>query len=417
VIVVDEGQLVPGATVVFHESSGAVIASVTTDASGRAKNVLPAGGAITVAHLQSADGEPEVAQLITFVALESTPELRVEIPRFGTPRPQEDLGPIVGQVLVDAPSLPDAHSYEIVLGCTSVTAQALPVTLDIPEACLGNDGLVDVYISAYSVPEISAHLASGFQRGVQVDSEEPVRVAISWHAGDNEVVSVDFSSLPPNVTDAFVLATQKADGMAFPPALVGKLNFASQAGQSLKLELPKGFADSADIIARLHGSLEGATELVAFENPLQPMAVDGSELLPTIAELVFDPISRAVDWRSSGDLSHADGMYISLRSLPLGTSGLARRWLVLAPPDFQPPLILPELPTDLADFSPEAAELATPSPGLAAFEFDWISGPEQFFQLGTIIIDDLCIPTGSSQRGRVTRTGTFDGLRLEELTR
>jgi hypothetical protein len=410
--VVDDGDPVAGARVVFQRPDGSVDRVVIADSRGVAAAPIARGGMVTVAYPNQIALTTSRVQLLTVADLVPDGELTVEIPRFGPTYDPPDLGPVAGRLELALPPL-DGLGYVVVhLGCTDHMTDAAAPIIDVPRACVRTDGRVDLTVEAFSAPDLPARLGTTYAAGVDLAGNAPTPVALpAWTTAD-PTIDVELTDLPTGATNAFAIAVMVAGGRAYQPVLADSAGLDGDA-VTLSPGFYTGFAEAMDLESRLTtggpGELSSLFLLGAQVEPVTRLSATG--FLPLIRDARPDPAARVLQWTADGSVATADALFLHLQSeRPDGVVTRYYRWTVLAAPDRGARFALPDLPAELADYRPQPADDYLEA-GVVALDVDWVAGPDAFVRdHGFRFLDEPCVPVHTT--ARVSRSGLFYGPRL-----
>jgi hypothetical protein len=413
--VVDDGQPVAGARVVFHTASGAIDALVVADANGIAERDIEAGSLVTVAYPNDITLAVSRIQLLTFTDLDPGDDLTIEIPSFSAGYAVPDLGPTVGSLRIELPPTANAGSYTVHLGCTDVVTDQLITVIDVPEACLGTDDKVDLTVDAYTQLDVPYHLGTTYAGRIPISSGTVTDVTLPEWLFPVPTIDVEVIDIPDGATNAVTLAVMLADGQAFEP-VIGDIAPLTGGPATLSPGFLTDFAEQMDLEVRLNAGVANISTLFLLSAPVaQTTQVSDTWMLPTVRDIAVNDDANEISWTTTGDLSNADATFVYFRSERReGVVTRQRRWIITTPPSAASPFVLPELPAELDAYRPLPGDDYL-DPGIVTFDVDWIGGYDSFVaDHGTGFLDDPCVPTHST--ARLTRTGVFYGPRLTTST-
>jgi hypothetical protein len=208
VVVTRNHAPIAGATVVFGDPAGNVVAVATSDAAGAASTDL------AVSQVTVVDPD-QTTRLLTVAHVQ--PGDPLELPLEAVPNP---VGPTIAMLTVQPP--PGAapartDHYELHTGCGSFSPTTLPATVAVSASCIGTSGRVPVVIEAASAstslesPAIPLAFAAGLASSSGADY---AFAAPSWSTA---CVGVDISNPKPMQLSLW----QRFDGLDFRDVVAG----------------------------------------------------------------------------------------------------------------------------------------------------------------------------------------------------
>ena len=324
----DSAEPASDVTVVFHDASGAVLSTTTTDASGKARGTIPSSGQITVVRaddlLTIAGASPGASYLVPGI-----PEGR-QLP--------------LGQATVTTPGAlagaPAGATYSLSVGCStqSFAAAATSVTISVFPTCPADNGTV--HVVARVLDDQGALLAVSAVAATASGGDWTATLP-AWTQGPG--LTVDVTGAPAGTvsigTDvAFVL-----DGRVF----VGGGRSADGTSGSFGFPVDDGAIDALAVTtsARFSDGYATTTTIAPPSGDTQTVPL-ASALLPRLSNVDVSDGVRAEMSFSAGSLAGADGGIATFSWDETST------WRVVVPPGTASPIVLPALPDDLAAHRP-----------------------------------------------------------------
>jgi hypothetical protein len=322
-VVVKEGsEPRAGATVITHRANGEVIDKAITDAQGRAELRTEVGAHVTAYLRRTPPGPadappypPSASLAVTTMAPESGTELVLSGPVFNPT-------PTAGTLTISS-SHPLVADYQIELGCTRAYVHRLPVTIEIPIACLGTDTNLDVLIRAWAPqPDRNGvYPALGYSaaRVAMANGVAELDAAV-WDTTTG-TIPVDLVGVDPNMGIAL-----RSDGLEFDGGLLK-----GTSGRA-SIEIPHGFAfDGITVRSWLYSNgLSGVQmgsmirDVVGAPSAVHIEAGDFLNAVVPVGGPSRDSTTPSLHWSSTG--VDADAVYINS---DLGGVG----WIVVMPPE------------------------------------------------------------------------------------
>lgn len=350
VTVTRDGAPLAGAIVVFHDSTGAVIDSGPTDATGRATHAAVAQMMVTAATEGVSSNGSVLRNLVTFVGVEGGDNLVVFAPpATNTPAP----------VTMNVPSNPPAaSSLRGYTGASDCQAFALPAattvtasfrrecanaTVTYLEVAFGLTGTPTGYsfLKGQPLPTGATNITTmpAWSTAMGSFSVNVTNAGSgSWEAGFRQIADG-----APNATSRTFLLTGGAGNATF-PTYTGY----PEALQSEVMVVTPNL-NRASVRAMSRRAANTATS----------ESYDGSQMMPEITAVTVDSatVERPLtSWTAAAPLSAADGGAAILRWTEyLDASYLQHAWIMVVPPGSTSQRA-PALPPALAGFAP-----ATPS--------------------------------------------------------
>ena len=325
--------------VVAGDQTGQLLTETLTDNAGEAVVDVPAGGTVTVLVPDIFDDE----RFIFFAALgvESGDRITVIPPRFGPPPTA------VATLNAEAP-VAGATRYDIYFGCGRITRPSFPLTIPVPPpGCLEGRDRYPILVEASDDAGILAY--AGVE-SARVAAPDDLSIDLGPWRVPEATIGARLVDVPVTLTSAAITLAVSAAGE----------DLTNVAGRS-------GITDPSQI--QLSGSnlmvgdemsvrIQASTTL-GFNNlelwargPRQAeWAISGSQFLPAVTEPRVLATARrraAIQWSTLRPPPALDAVLVEAGWPELPEIDALPRWRVLAPPAATSPLILPELPSDVA---------------------------------------------------------------------
>jgi hypothetical protein len=368
VLATDSTEPALGVPVVFHDSSGAALATVETGADGKATGEIPEGGQITVARAED---------LVTIAGAEIGASYVVggEVAPARVP---------LGNAQITTPGAlagaPAGATYSVSVGCSaqSFTPASGNVSVPVFPSCQGSGGTVHVL----------ARVLDGNGGLAGFSAVTALAASSGWTA-----------TLPAWVTsDALTLSVTSAPAGTL--ALGGELDFVlggrvfqgsrlAATGTTASFDFPFDAA-AVDGVSLTAIASFGAGE--SFSSQTQIGELTGAQslaladvLLPRITNVSVSSGARAeMTFSSAGSLAGVDG---GVATFNWEDEGI---WRVVVPPGASSPIKLPALPDELAELRPSAA---ADLPTLSFWESSGVSSYAGFVE--TVLARRMTAPPAS----------------------
>jgi hypothetical protein len=377
-----------GVTIVFDDSTGALIGMATTSAAGMVSQVLPAGSEVTAAF-----GTPLAPQLVTIIGVEPgdsltaydapTASIGLSIPALPSPAPE------------------GAEIYITNPGACSNEIEEVPVSVTLNPGCYGATTL-PLLIMAQSETEME--LGYSYEKAVPFDSDAGTATASNLSAwSTSEGVET-------------VTAMNIADGGATPTAYLSEVvgavgtnsngntdTTATPGASSTTFTSHPGYADFIQTeidqqqIAQGLGSIQAIATRAAPPAGSATSTFDVTQFLPAITGATIDSTNSArpiINLTVSASLASTDGTFGALGWYEMDDAGdyISASWLILAPPGVTS-MQAPTLPTSLSAWAPSTSSMFG-VPAVAAVDGTIIPSYAALRQIGLAIA-----PQGFSQGG------------------
>lgn len=390
------GNPVSGVTIVWNTPSGAIQTQEMTDAAGMASETIMIGSSVSIFVTVNGGVTPQYIT-ITYLAIEPGDNLVWD---FDGPPPVT-----ATTATITLPgTAANATSYVVSAGCaeTTTTTPAVPVTLAVPQACLGSDTNIDIVataVAANGAPvgyDTARAAVTGAATAVTLDAWQMTYAPLTY----------TLTNPPADATGVGLENHFRIDGVHF-DGPGGGGGFAGGMATITSGYWNGGVVDRlqyAIFIARTVGNppVAAGASVILAGLPDTPAAVthDLTTLLPRInSALLAAPNGRLTfSWDPAGSFATSDG------ALLLG------RWtepneihqsFVMAPPDASAPLAMPLIPDALMQYRPGAGA-TFPQPTLIFADADYLNGYDVFRQRGWLIFGDNATdsipPTGGLLR-------------------
>jgi hypothetical protein len=362
--VLSSGDGIAGVHVVFSDASGEVIAHVETGDDGGASEVVPPGGAVSIVRI--GDGN---SKTVTWLAVEAGDLLVYDIPSA----PSGDLGELTVNM---SPPSGGATAYQVQIGCRSITQATSPIHVDLTSDCVGSDGNVDVFATAWR---------NGMPVGYRVTEVEVGSSTVNfsfWDTTDNyQLVTLR------NATGFAIAGADagfRADGQRY--RVLGRYTEVVGSVGYVYFNLPTVLPEQLEYAAFIKLAEDadaGNVGVIAArypDLPEEPAHDLATELLPAIAGAWTTNASGRpqVSWSTAESLAGTDGAVMHLQ-WNQGTR--TRDQIVVVPPEATSPLLLPALPDALSDYRTTTSSDFEP-PRVMFVEADYLDGYNHLRRFG-----------------------------------
>jgi hypothetical protein len=362
-----------GVTVVFQDSSGAVLATAITDLSGKAAQVVPAGSQVTAVM-----GTPQNVQLVTVEAVAPGDVLLAHDATDTT----------LSSASVSIDALPDAtppdgtQYYFVQIGNCSGEISTLPWVGQIGPEC-ENGGAFPVLVQAVGYDGQDREVTLGFL--YQNDN------TVSPDGGTTHITlsgqwSTALTTQLINVTNAsglyaYAEFNQIADGVAYGASSYvepdddggGAAQFTGYAGY------PTSIQNEVNVSANRGPNLSVSAIATRGTPSLDGGAAsfDLSTLLPLLDDVTLDasqPAQPAVSWvTEAGSLAGANGAIVALAWSGSNDAGsVTGTWTFVAPPTATS-VVAPALPAAVAAFAPSADSTFSQTPNVIVVQGSFLA--------------------------------------------
>lgn len=373
------GNPVQGMTIVWNDPTGAVQTQETTDATGMATESIMIGSSVSIFVTVNGGVTPQFIT-ITYLAIEPGDNLVWE---FDGPPPVT-----ATTATITLPGIvANATSYRVSAGCveTSTANPAVPVTLVIPQACLGTDTNLDIVATATAAN--GAPLAYDTARAAVAGAATAVTLD-AWQT-TYAPLTYTLTNPPADATGVGLENHFRIDGVHF-AGPGGGGGFAGGMATITSGYWNGGIVDRlqyAIFIGRTVGNppvAAGASVLMGgLANTPAAVTHDLNTLLPRVnSASLSGPSGRVTfSWDAAGSFATADGVLLLGSWTEPNESHAA---YVMAPPDASSPLAVPLIPDALMQYRPGAG-VTYPQPTLIFAEADYMAGYDVFRQRGWLI--------------------------------
>ena len=387
-----------GITVVFEDATGTVLATVVTDATGKASHVVPAGSQVTVLI-----GSPTSPQITTIAgvapgdmltALDTTSAAAPTVSLDAVPTWTADAG---------------AANYAVYAGASCWnTFMTPPVTFTLSTACqqAGKFPLLVIAQNATFLP-----VGFTYQKGNSITTDD-AGIAHASLAGGTWTTTAPLTQTVQTSNSSGTLSgaigfSEIAGGV--PLQTSSFLPSPDDAGaQGSAYIVHPGYADAVQAEVNVLTIVSGAS-LAAIATQSAPPTTSGttsldvSTLLPSITNATVDsttPAQPGMSWTSASSLASTAGFIVQIgwtASTDAGT--VSGTWTIYAPPSATS-VKAPALPSSATGWAPPtgasfafptlAAVKATFLPGYDAFRAQTSSFPmPNVYQTGVAIVPTL----------------------------
>ena len=341
-----------GATVVFVEADGTVVARKTSDAAGHASADMLPGASVTVAWLR-ADG----ARLVTLLDVDPGDEILVG------GRKGRDFGTMTATTQVTIAPQPGAMYHYVYTSCgTLYYADAnQPQNIQWYAGCQGDNR---DYLAVAIDPNSNAVRSS-----VVMNQQPSATVSIpgSWQYAPTFRGS--YTNIPSTVGSLNLERRLRSNGWD----AYYSSGYAQVTGAAAAIEIPytPNALDDMRLTTQIYpvppgqGGIYYQNQMIrAVRQPGSSYGVDlGSLLLPWVGQPTLDVNTRMITWPQQGtggtpDAGVIDMYYYRMVPPPGGGNPVYQyySWRVIAP-GLTSPLTLPQLPAEVGDIGPKTGDM------------------------------------------------------------
>ena len=414
VVVVNDLGPEPGATVVFQDATGHVLATVTTDASGRASQVVEAGSQVTAVL-----GTPENVELVTVEGVTPGDTITAHDATAATFANAQ----VSIDALPDAAPPPGTDSYLVNVGNCYAAFESTPMLLPLTLDC-ENGGTFPVLVEALNSDDPNP-LGFTYQNGNTLPLDGGI-AHVSLNGAWSTVSPTQSISLAnvPSALTTYTSYGEIANGVA-----LGQPSYVTpdgDGGATGTFPVHPGYAASAQSEANVSSYRNSGVAVSAVATRTPPSdggssSFDLSTLLPLIDDVTLDssqPGRPTVTWvTEAGSLAAASGTLAVLTwTAPDDASGIFGTWMILAPPTATS-VQAPELPASLAAWAPSADATFSSPASVIVVQGSFLSSYAQLRSLfSTLPVTNALLSDNLSQ-GPVVPPLPVDGtLRLTAFT-
>ncbi len=376
------GVPVPDLAIVFHDSTGEVVTSTTTDSEGKASATVSRDAMVTVIVDSTSN--------LTIVGVQPLDNIELG----GDLSPSNNL---VTQADITVPSTTAASGYFFTNGCSSFSTATptAPFALAVNEGCLAADGTftiigraVDAGNNVVAWTSATEVVPAGAVTNVTVGDWD-TNVQTLDFAFNNAPSGASLFTASATLAVAGVTLANGGDSAALVPT----------GGASVSLPI---FAEAESVVYAAMVSYDdrgqSAVGTISVRADTVPAVVSlmGSDYSPTIDTLTIDtldPVRIGMAWTIGGTVSENSAMIVNFRWVA-GVGG-SRSWMLICPPS-STAVTVPVLPGPLASAGPDATSTFNQSVVVSLTSSDQIPSYADFrqnsagFQFG----DDVFPATG-----------------------
>ena len=333
-----------GTVVVFHDASGKVLGSTTTDSKGHAERLLAAGGGVSVLMGSVKSG---TLSAVTYLGVEPGDLLFA----YDTTS-----GPTYAYATIQSlasPTPSGAVSYQPTTGtCTTYPFTQLPATNFLSADCFNRAGRFPVLIEAFD--QSSVNLGFSFVKDQAIDADGGVWMdAATWSSAQ--------ATWTANVTNG-TIAPQIVFGEVASFVPIPHIGSTQSVGDGgfipAQWSFHPGYADFFQTEVSVGGSTTSGTTFTVMATRSAATTKDGNvtfdlgQLPPAIGTLTSDflttPARPTLTFKPDAPVPAAVGTYAMFTWTNPGTSN---SWTIVAPPTMTT-ITAPELPTSAVDWTP-----------------------------------------------------------------
>jgi hypothetical protein len=365
-----------GVPVYFSDANGALLASLTTNASGLAVYVAPAGGQVTVVL-----GTSDNPILTTLVGVQPGDYLTAIDPTTET----------FAASFVSTPPSPPGTNYVAFAGSSSEASGSpgtVPTSVDpfFPYG-VGLDGKFPVLVLANNNDGTPAGFLSSTRNAIATDGGA---TAVTSPAGWQTTIGTESLTVTNPDPQAYLSTSfnEVSDEISYVDSEGTLAPSDGGPGTTWNFPTHPGYADFVQCEVdqtRQNGSFVSTSLLAtrrAAPTPSGAMAFDLSTLLPAITGATLDstdPTRPVLSWTTGGPLTTTIGSFASIAWFETLDGGAVRRgtWVFVTPPG-------------ATTLTPPVLPSATPGPGSGA---NW-----ELYSTSIVSVDDGAIPDYATLR-------------------
>ncbi len=387
VILTRAGAPASGVTVVFHDASGAVLDTRTTDASGQAAMVVPAGSQVTAVF-----GTVTNPELVTIAGVEPGDVLRAAEPLAAAQPPFPSID------IESAPASPPAGTayYVARVGSCSNSVNVVdggqtgPINVTLDPGCT-NGSTVSVVVEAKSAGSATlgfASLASASIADAGVVTPMPVDVGGTWADAGAQALQV-VGADPVASGNAVYSEIMNSGAISSFTNVVGN---ADGGPLQLSFEVHPGVAANGQYEVNYREDLSSGVAFRAIAGRSASggsPSIDVAQMMPALTAADVDagvPARPAVTWASSTPVT-ADGLFVRVRWWESPTDGgpyVSGHWTMVVPPQTQV-IQAPQLPPALAAYAPSATSSVNQTPTLVFVDSSLLPGYRELRQVSASV--------------------------------
>ncbi len=350
----------PGVSVVFQDGTTGAMTTVSTDANGRATQVVGAGSQVTAVL-----GTAENIELVT---IEGVMPGDVLTAHDATATPFANAAVSI-DALPDAAPPPGTDSYVVNIGNCSAGFNSVPTQFNLSPDC-ENGGTFPVLLQALNSDD-STPLGYSYQLGNTLPLDggvAHVSLGGAWStASPTQSVGVTNASITGDLS-GFTTYSEIANGVAYGPPSYFSPD--GDGGATNAFSVHPGYPAHVQNEASQSGFRNGGVAVSAVATRTAPSdggaaSFDLSTLLPLLDNVTLDssqPAQPVVSWvTEAGSLASANGAIVVLTwNQADDAAGISGTWMIVAPPTATS-VQAPQLPGVLAALAPSAsANFSTP---------------------------------------------------------
>lgn len=321
------GSPVRGVTVVFHDDTGAVTTTVTTDDDGVAEAT---GSGVTFVHEQSqvsvlglSPGDEVLGHVLPNLDAQTHYEVELSMP--------------------SRPATGDHYLYWTPCGGARTSTLTPTVVVDLPESCSKGHEYAVVFVEDARGRALSHSTAKGFA----LSTEGRTNVAMPAWSDAWKNTSIELVGGPTTLTRVSAFAVPVVDGQTMRYWLPRPSPVDYEPGNAVSFDasIPDDVDDVWYVVQAWFG--DETAEIVEARTFEPSIRFDLDELLPRISDLETSQTETerpCATWTYAAPPVNADGAVTTFFFADAAT----RFWNVLAPLDHQGPVCAPALPPSIA---------------------------------------------------------------------
>jgi hypothetical protein len=389
VTVLEAGQPVAGAAVVFSDPDGHVVSTSTTGPDGKAAETLAAGSSVTC---DPTFGTGTTHALLTIFDVQPGDQLVMGDPVMPSPAASPE-----GTVQVGVSAVTNAVSYAIDLGgCTATSSNPGTIAVTLTTACLNSAGTYDALALALGADGSAISYAVALSETAPGGANTGGLTMPAWRT-DFATHTITVSNAPAStpISSFFVLDHDAARFASIP---LPSYTSSATGTATMTMRYPKQlgtWADEAVVVEQPAGSSGQPFRMYLASTPIgniqdetadfaAPPKITGTELF-----VAPNDSTPTISWDSPGSFTGTTGGLVEVRWHSATDSWI---WSAVVAPGATNRVRFPDLPAALA---------VDRTPSTQVFD----SGAVEFLQ-GTMFADETALRTDWTQAVQQT-SGTY----------
>jgi hypothetical protein len=365
---------IANAMVVFHDGSGKVIGSTTTDSAGHAEKLLAAGTGVTILF----GSAQTTLQAVTYLAVEPG-DLLVAFDATTTPNNTQ-------VTIQDVPGSPPSGTtgYGVLAGNCDTFFQSPPSSMYLYSDCLSPNWHFPLLVEAFDPNSVL--LGYAYRKDLALDFDAGATVSVADAAWSTTQVnwSVILAGTQPQQPPTVVLS----EVAGFVPLTSSQQpNIDSDGGLSTPpFQLHVGYPDFVQTELQTSGfGPVGTTFSVVTNRTAAPskdatLTMDLSKLPPAINTMKYDygTAQPTVTFTPDAPITNASGTFVVFSWTNSNEAGsTSNLWTIIAPPSMTT-ITAPELPSPSGDDWTTASLVFSDTPTVTVMSFDALKSYADF---------------------------------------